>query len=272
MRCLTHWRWLLDGTTDLIVYTDSKALVTGKLLEESQPAWASHRMARWISRIASTRAGLRHHPASARLVIAVDALTRRPDYVEGTAKDMARWIAELSELHAARKQRAQVTRPSLHVLTGVRSASRGVRCVQTIVVATSPLERIQAGMLGDNDKELRRLGCEKRNGLWTRFGRIVVPQDADLRADLIREVHDVGHPGRLATYQMLRRHAPLRPLDPYLVELRIFRTVSTGRCASHTRVSAVPPRQPLACPPECARTESSLRRAFSRRAMSCAGS
>ena len=97
-------------------------------------------------------------PPGARLVIAVDALTRRPDYVEGTAKDMARWIAELSELHATRKQRAQVTRRSLHVLTGVRSASRGVRCVQTIVVATSPLERIQAGMLGDNDKELRRLG------------------------------------------------------------------------------------------------------------------
>lgn len=117
-------------------------------------------MARWISRTATTRADLRHHPASARLAIAVIALTRRQNCVEGTEKDMARWIGELSELHAARKQRAQMPSRSLHVLTGVRSASRGVRCVQTLVVANSPLERIQAGMLGANERELRRLGCE----------------------------------------------------------------------------------------------------------------
>ena len=51
VRCLTHWRWLLDGTTDLTIYTDSKALVTAKLFEESQPAWASYRCmrARWSS-------------------------------------------------------------------------------------------------------------------------------------------------------------------------------------------------------------------------------
>lgn len=204
VRCITHWRWLLDGATDLVIYTDSKALVTGKLFSESQPSWASHRMARWIARIASTRADLRHHPASARLAVAVDALTRRPDYVNGTAKDMDGWIRELSELHAARKQRAQQTQ-SMQVMSGIAATPQGAKCMYTLVVAESPLARIKAGTLGSDDRQMQRLGCEWRDGIWTRFGRIVVPLDAALRADLIREVHDVGHPGRLATCQMLRR-------------------------------------------------------------------
>ena len=54
------------------IYTDSKALVTGKLFTESKLTWASHRMARWI-RIASTRADLRHHPALEHIEGAADA-------------------------------------------------------------------------------------------------------------------------------------------------------------------------------------------------------
>ena len=144
------------------------ALVTGKLFTESKLTWASHRMARWIARIASTRADLRHHPASARLAVAVDALTRRPDYVNGTAKDMEGWIRELSDLHAARKQRAQRTQ-SMNVMSGIAASTQGAKCVHTLVVAESPLARIKAGMLGGNDREMQRLGCEWRDGVWTRF-------------------------------------------------------------------------------------------------------
>ena len=51
---------------------------------------------------------------------------------------------------------------SLHVLTGLHSSSQGVHCVNTLVVANSLSGRIQAGMLGANEEELWRHGCEKR--------------------------------------------------------------------------------------------------------------
>ena len=61
----------------------------------------------------------------------------------GDSDASTRWIREFSDLHAARKQRAQQAPKSIQVLSGVQAKSQGARCVNTLVVAESPLSRIK---------------------------------------------------------------------------------------------------------------------------------
>ena len=83
-----HFRWAIDGCENLTIYTDCAAIANGKLFEKSATSYATHRMARWIGKISHIRATLRHHPATNPVAIHVDHLSRRPDFVKSTTKDM----------------------------------------------------------------------------------------------------------------------------------------------------------------------------------------
>lgn len=95
VQSLIHFRWILDGASQLSIYTDHAPLVTGKIFDVTQPHHNSHRIVRWIERIQHVRAQLLHHKASSADAKMVDALSRRPDYVQATKKDNYVWMENI---------------------------------------------------------------------------------------------------------------------------------------------------------------------------------
>ena len=197
---LQHFRTYLDGCQALTIYTDHKPLVTGKIFDVAQPHHHNHRVARWVEKIAPIRADLRHHSATASLAKIADAFSRRPDYVQATQKDMAAWLADIRSTHAQGEGRNEPE----YLITHIDD--------ETIETAhqTDFLERIRAGMSSD-DAEVRQYveagyTLDESERLWRHHGRVVVPKDERLRADIIQTTHEAhGHAGRKATTSLIRR-------------------------------------------------------------------
>ena len=195
-----HFRWAIDGCHDLTIYTDCAALANGRIFEQSATTYTTHRMARWIGKIAHIRATLLHHPASDKLAIHVDHVSRRPDFVTATTKDMEKWLEEVKAVHQRKSQGSEDTQGATFVLDTIEDGE--------VLIHANPsiLERIAIGLRGISEEVLTHAGATPdQDGIWRMHGRILVPQDAGIRHDIIKANHEPTHPGIRATVRMIRR-------------------------------------------------------------------
>lgn len=182
--CCRHWRHYLDGA-DVTVFTDHEPLVTGKVFEQSNAHRHNRIIHRWIAELQQYSIKLKHHPATDSLAQVADSLSRRPDYEENVTKDLSKYVQDIAT-------------------TLTNDAPADAQTLMSIIMTID--ERIQAGWLGADADYMRSLGYELLQDTWYRHGRRVVPLDAQLRKDLIRQHHDDrGHRGATATLRMLQR-------------------------------------------------------------------
>jgi hypothetical protein len=172
---LREWRCFIEGSPDLVVYTDHQSLQ--RLM--SQPK-LNGRQVRWLEQIWGYQHQIKWKEGAANLA---DPLSRRPDYVrdDADAKTQNPFEALLSAL-----QMVQVSVDSIkdQLLAGYR---------------VDPYYAPEA-------KRVRPLRCTE--GVWFYRHRVAVPKVPELRHKLLKEAHDVpyaGHQGWHRTLDVLAR-------------------------------------------------------------------
>lgn len=195
-----HFRVYLDGCCGLTIYTDHKPLQTGQIFDVSQPHHRNHRIARWVEKLATVRADLRHHSATEATAKVVDAFSRRPDYVRATKRDLEAWLEDIKAAYARDRPQPEEFMAVLTLNETDSTATCRLHAERDFV------ERIRAGFVGADEQQLETQGyVQDADGLWRLHGRVVVPQDADLREDIVRMHHENGHVGVKATCRLIRR-------------------------------------------------------------------
>ena len=191
--CYKKWRHYLDGTRS-ICFTDHHTLVTGGIFQKTSDHNFNPKVTRMIAFLMQFDVDLRHQSATTKLAHVVDGLSRRPDYLSsvGLSKDLSTLPARLSKLDMGCAPPAAST---LHLL---------------FATAADPdppadwLARIRAAWALRPLDELEERYTE-HDGLWYFNDRLVVPDELeDLRKDIVRSYHALGHRGMTATETELR--------------------------------------------------------------------
>ena len=198
VRALQEWRGMLLGLQEVpfIAITDHRALeyfTTKRLLNPRQ--------ARWADVVADYNFKITYRPGTANVV--ADALTRKHgELITQKEKDIA--------------SRTQCFLDPKHVLASIEEATTERENEITAPKENKPYEVVDAvlnanrthpslapyKLLADQDKR----GWKLEKDLLTRFGRLMVPEEAALRTSLINEAHSTqttAHPGRGKTAKLL---------------------------------------------------------------------
>lgn len=145
--CYKHWRHYLDGVRS-ICYTDSHTLVTGRIFEHSSTHQHNPKVLRMIQGLLHFDVDLRHHRPTAPLAKAVDALSRRPDFMQ--LRDLAKLPQQLTQQVSAIQ----------FFLSAVEEGS-----------LQSRLDELR-NFFATSDQQALEREYEKEDGLWYRFGRL----------------------------------------------------------------------------------------------------
>jgi hypothetical protein len=166
---LDNWRSFLAGSPHkVIVYSDHQNLLYWK-----EPHKISRRVAREVLRLSEYNIEIRHIKGTSNG--RADALSRRPDYDQGT-KDNTNVVVLPERLFA----RATVTMTQKH--------HQNEECLKPWV-------------------DPHQLKC--LNGTWYKEGRVVVTEDLEGKRRIIKAHHDLpvhGHPGISKTVQIVERN------------------------------------------------------------------
>ena len=216
---LKEWRHLVQGSKCTIL-TDNRALVYLQTQKE-----LSGRQVRWAEVMAQFDLTIEYRPGKDNKV--ADALSRRADLRPPEAVQAEQKAEERERLMKVWQveQASPRLQPELAVSTAVSTLSvPGVK--QRIQEAMKKeqgkveremretLELLQAEEKQDSPvqkrkrEELRKEGWEVREGCLCRHGKLYVPDDRELRSDLLVEAHDSrvsGHRGARKTKQLLSR-------------------------------------------------------------------
>ena len=192
IRGLENWRHLLEGACfKFEIWTDHKNLeyfMKAQKLNRRQARWALY-----LSRFDFT---LKHVPGTK--MGKADGLSRRSDWKVGIEKDndnqvfiKDNWIRSLEEV--------VIEGPEVDIIEKIKKA----RSKDEEVV------RIVEEMKKTRVKELRGVEWKIEGDLVVKEGKIYVPKDRELRAEIIQLHHDVlvaGHGGQWKTEELVTRN------------------------------------------------------------------
>ncbi|POM68359.1 Pol protein [Phytophthora palmivora] len=176
---LVKFRVHLLGTRPFVIYTDHASLRTA-----TNSPHLSQRMARWLSFFAEYNFRVEYKPG--KLNVLADALSRRPDY---ELAHVSRVTTDLYDRIRLAYQEDENYTPLVQFLSDGKDAKVG----RLLPRQRAQLHRYE---LADGLLQYR---VDPRDPL-----RVVVPNDEDLKYDILLEVHDAptsGHLGREKTYQ-----------------------------------------------------------------------
>jgi len=194
IHCLEAWRHFLEGTRSKFeVWTDHKNLeyfMSNQKLNRRQACWALY-----LSRFDFV---LKH--ISGGKMGKADRLSRRPDWEVGIEKDNKEQMLVKKEwLEAKRIRVTEVIIEGVDLLDKVRkSKARDDEVVKAVE------EMKQAGVKMLRDEEWRQ-----EDGLMLKEGKVYIPKDEKLRAEVIRLHHDTpveGHGGQWKTAELVTRN------------------------------------------------------------------
>ena len=190
MRGLSEWRSLLIGlqTTPFTIVTDHRALeffMTKRLLNARQ--------ARWQEALGDYHFRITYRPGTKNII--ADALSRKADKLKTQkAKDIAartQTMLEPAQIAVIEPETVQGTgNASYELIDLILRANREHESLQ-------PFRELAA-------KEVS--GWKLSDGLLTRFGKLMVPDVANLRTRLIDSIHSslaTAHPGKGKTQKLL---------------------------------------------------------------------
>jgi hypothetical protein len=188
---LEEWRHLLEGARHkVLILTDHQ-----NLLYFSQAHNLNRRQARWALYLSRFNFELVHRPG--RLSGKPDALSRRADHDRGMDdnKDEVLLPPNLFKVNA----------------TPVLVSTGDERLLDRIRGVKDREERVVKAFkeLGSSKGTLRGEEWEECNGLVFYNGRVYVPNDPQIRHDILQQHHDTpihGHPGKHKTYELVNRN------------------------------------------------------------------
>lgn len=190
IRALKEYRQYLEGQNHVVdIFTDHKNL---EYFMGSQDL--SRRQARWALFLSRFNFRLHHRPG--KLSAKPDALSRRPDHFKEDNDDNKAQIMLKPEMIV----KATDTEPK-PILERIRQHSG------KDAVLAKALQQIKQAGLSSLNKDVQEWQTE--NGIVLHQGKVYVPQDHDLRRDLVSLHHDTpltGHMGRWKTYELLSRN------------------------------------------------------------------
>ena len=192
--CLEAWRHFLEGSRSKFeVWTDHKNLeyfMSNQKLNCQQAQWALY-----LSRFNFT---LKHISGSK--TGKADGLSRRPDWEVGVEKDNEEQVLVKKEwIEAQRVRTAEVIIDGVDLLDKVRKSEAKD---DEVVKAVEEMKRAGVKMLRDEE-------WRQEDSLMLKEGKVYVPKDKRLRAEVIRLHHDMpvgGHGGQWKTAELVTRN------------------------------------------------------------------
>jgi len=180
IRCLEAWRHFLEGTTvKFKIWTDHKNL---KYLMKVQKS--NRRQARWASYLSRFNFMLKHVLGSK--MGKADSLSRRPDWEIGVEKDNEdETLVKPEWLEVKKAEVVEIIVDRVDLLEEVRKSK-----VKDDEVVKAVEEMKQAGVKMLRDKKWREV-----DGVMYKKGKVYVPKDDKLRAEIIRLHHDISVEG-----------------------------------------------------------------------------
>jgi len=194
IRCLEAWRHFLEGAKSKFeVWMDHKNLeyfMSNQKLNRRQARWALY-LSRFdfvLKHISGSKMGK------------ADGLSRRPDWEIGVEKDN-------EEQTLVKKEWLDIKRIRITevVIEGVDLMDKVRKCEardDEVVKAVEEMKRAGVKMLRDEE-------WRQEDGLMLKEGKVYVPKDEKLRAEVIRLHHDTpvgGHGGQWKTVELVTRN------------------------------------------------------------------
>jgi hypothetical protein len=190
IRALEEWHHYLLGSPHVVqVWCDHKNLTYFKAPQKLSP-----RQARWQLTLSQYELEITHKPG--KTLIQADALSRRPDYMEGLEEEEPTTLLP-GELFIGA---TEVEVEDAELVTKVREAGKDDPLVQQAIEAIT-----QSGVL---PLKSAISDWHSLDGLVWYKDRLYVPDDQDLRREIIARYHELlvmGHPGIYKTQEMVRR-------------------------------------------------------------------
>jgi len=184
VRCLEAWRHFLEGAAiKFEIWTDHKNL---EYFMKAQKL--NRRQARWALYLSRFNFVLKHVPGSK--MGKADSLSRRPDWEVGVERDNENETLVKKEwLENRRTEKVEIIVNGVDLLEEVKRSK-----VRDDEVVKAVEEMKKAGV-----KMLRNEEWRETDGIMYKEGKVYVPKDNKLRAEIIRLYHDMpvgGHGGQ----------------------------------------------------------------------------
>jgi len=194
VKCLEAWRHFLEGAVEKFeIWTDHKNLEYFMKVQK-----LNRRQARWALYLSRFNFTLKHVPGSK--MEKADSLSRRPDWEIGVEKDNEdETLVKLEWLEVRKTEVVEIIVDGVDLLEEVRKSK-----VKDNEVIKAVEEMKRAGVKMLRDKEWREV-----DGIMYKEGKVYVPKDEKLRAEIIRLHHDTpigGHRGQWKTVELVTRN------------------------------------------------------------------
>ena len=194
VRCLEAWKHFLEGATmKFEIWTDHKNL---EYFMKAQKL--NRRQARWALYLSRFNFMLKHIPGSR--MEKADSLSKRPDWEVGVEKDNEdETLVKPKWLEARRMERVKVIIEGVDLLEKVRESK-----VKDNEVVKAVEEMKRAGVKMLRDEEWREV-----DGIMYKEGKVYVPKDDKLRAEIIRLYYNTpvgGHGGQWKTVELITQN------------------------------------------------------------------
>ena len=195
IRALEEWRHYLEGAEHKFeIWTDHKNLEYFKTTKK-----LNRRQARWSLYLSRFDFALYHRPGKSSGK--PDALSRRSDHGKGESdnENVTLLKPEYFQIQALRQGHVLLEGAETDLLRQIRNAKvfdeQVVKAVKQLKTSSS--------------KKIEGQEWEEEQGLILYRGKVYVPQDADLRRQIIAVHHDspvAGHPGKWKTIELVSRN------------------------------------------------------------------